>query len=77
MSKSARQAPRYAPITRIKQAMQAGQLTELTVSVPEGQKGAVVRRTHRPERSGQAEMLTGDAGEVADQIVALLAHVAW
>lgn len=69
---SARQAPRYAPITRIKQAMQAGPLSELTVSLPRAQKGAVVRRMHRPEKSGQAEMLTGDAGAVADQIVALL-----
>jgi len=69
---SARQARRYAPITRIKQAMQAGPLTELTVSVPEARKGAIVRRMHRPEESGQAEMLTGDSGAVADQIVALL-----
>ena len=29
---SARQAPRYAPITRIRQAMQAGGLTEMAVS---------------------------------------------
>jgi electron transfer flavoprotein beta subunit len=69
---SARQAPRYAPITRIKQAMQAGPLTELTVSLPLARKGAVVRRMHRPETSGQAEMLTGDAAAVADQIVGLL-----
>jgi hypothetical protein len=27
---------------------------------------------HRPQASGQAEMLTGDAGDVADQIVDLL-----
>ncbi|MGO9964035.1 MAG: electron transfer flavoprotein subunit beta/FixA family protein [Acidimicrobiales bacterium] len=69
---SARQAPRYAPITRIKQAMQTKELTELTVSPPARGKGAVVRRMHRPETSSQAEMLTGDAGAVADQIVGLL-----
>ncbi len=69
---SARQAPRYAPITRIKQAMQAGGLTELAVSPPDVGKGAVVRRMRRPETSGQAEMLTGDAAAVADQILGLL-----
>ncbi len=69
---SARQAPRYAPITRIRQAMQTKELTEITVSLPDVGKGAVVRRMHRPETSGQAEMLTGNAGAVADQILGLL-----
>ena len=69
---SAHQAPRYAPISRIKQAMQTRELTEFTVSLPATGKGAVVRRMHRPEMSGHAEMLTGNAGAVADQIVDLL-----
>jgi len=69
---SARQAPRYAPITRIKQAMQTGELTEWAVSPRATGRGAVVRRMQRPETSGQAEMLTGSAGDVADQIVSLL-----
>ena len=69
---SARQPPRYAPISRIKQAMQTGELTEVTVSLPATGERAVVRRMHRSETNGQAEMLTGNAGAVADQIVALL-----
>ena len=69
---SARQAPRYAPITRIRQAQQAGGLTELAVSPPAAGRGLVVRRMHRPEATGHAEMLTGSAGDVADQIVGLL-----
>ncbi len=69
---SARQAPRYAPITRIRQAQQAGGLSEVTVSPAAARSGLVVRRMHRPEESGHAEMLTGGAGEVADQIVGLL-----
>jgi electron transfer flavoprotein beta subunit len=69
---SARQPPRYAPIARIRQAMQAGGLTELAVSPSAIRSGAVVRRMHRPETSDQAEMLEGSAGEVADQIVGLL-----
>ena len=69
---SARQAPRYASITRIRQAMQAGGLTELTVSPSPAASGLVVRRMHRPEATGQAEMLTGSAVDVADQIMGLL-----
>ena len=69
---SARQAPRYAPITRIRQAQQAGGLTEVAVLPRAAGAGLVVRRMHRPEASGHAEMLTGSAGDVADQIVGLL-----
>jgi electron transfer flavoprotein beta subunit len=69
---SARQAPRYVPVTRVKQAVQAGGLTELTVSALVGGGGLVVRRMHRPETIEQAEMLTGNAADVADQIVSLL-----
>ncbi len=69
---SARQAPRYAPITRIRQAMQAGGLTELEVSPPAVAGGVVVRRMHLPEATGHADMLTGSAVDVADRIVALL-----
>ena len=69
---SARQTPRYAPIARIRQAMQAGGLTELAVTSPGPEEGVVLRRMHRPETTGRAEMLTGSPGEVADQIVELL-----
>jgi electron transfer flavoprotein beta subunit len=69
---SARQAPRYAPITRIRQAMQAGGLTELAVTSLGPEEGVVLRRMHRPETTGRAEMLTGSPGDVADQIVELL-----
>lgn len=69
---SARQAPRYAPITRIRQAMQAGGLITCAVSPLPTRAGAVVRGMHRPEANHQAEMLTGSAGDVADQIVGLL-----
>lgn len=69
---AARQAPRYAPISRIKQATAVGGLVELEVSPVAAGLTAVLRRMHRPQASGQAEMLTGDAGDVADQIVDLL-----
>jgi electron transfer flavoprotein beta subunit len=76
---SARQAPRYAPVTRIRQAMQAGGLAERSVE-PVGagggaagmDRGLVVRRARLPEATGRAEMMSGSAAEVASQIAGLL-----
>lgn len=69
---AAREAPRYAPITRIRQAMQAGGLREAEVEAAGAAPAPSVRRMRRPEAAGHAEMLTGDADEVAAQIADLL-----
>ncbi|MDA8393255.1 MAG: electron transfer flavoprotein subunit beta/FixA family protein [Actinomycetota bacterium] len=69
---AARQSPRYAPITRIRQAMQAGGLSEETVEVSGDGGRPTVRRLYAPEKSGQAEMLTGSAADVADKIIELI-----
>jgi electron transfer flavoprotein beta subunit len=69
---AARQAPRYAPITRIRQAMQAGGLREVAAEPATPGPAPAVRRMFRPERSGHAQMLTGSAQDVAAQIADLL-----
>lgn len=69
---AARQAPRYAPISRIRQAMQAGGLEEIEVGEPEPVPGLSVRRLYPPEKGGHAEMITGGAADVAARIVELL-----
>lgn len=69
---AARQAPRYAPISRIRQAMQSGGLREAEAAPAAAAPGPTVRRMYRPEAAGHAEMLTGDADEVAGKIVDLL-----
>jgi len=69
---AARQAPRYAPISRIRQAMQAGGLREAEAAAAATGPGLTVRRMRRPEAAGHAEMLTGDADEVAGKIADLL-----
>lgn len=69
---AARQAPRYAPISRIRQAMQAGGLREVSVSTGATESGLRVRRMYRPERTGHAEMLEGGVEAVADKIIELL-----
>jgi electron transfer flavoprotein beta subunit len=69
---AARQAPRYAPISRIRQAMQAGGLQEVDATPAAAAPAPTVRRLSRPEAAGHAEMLTGDADEVAGKIADLL-----
>lgn len=69
---AARQAPRYAPITRIRQAMQAGGLREVTVSPAPASPAPKVRRMCRPEQTSHAQMLTGSADDVAGAIADLL-----
>jgi electron transfer flavoprotein beta subunit len=69
---AARQAPRYAPISRIRQAMQAGGLREVAASPAPASPAPVVRRMFRPEQATHAEMLTGSADEVAAAIADLL-----
>jgi electron transfer flavoprotein beta subunit len=70
---AARQPCRYASITRIRQAQQAGGIEEVEVTAPAGTgAGVTVRRLYAPEKSGHAEMLTGSASDVADRILELI-----
>lgn len=71
---TARQAPRYASITRVRQAMQAGGIEEVQASTfaTPWHEGLVIRRLFPPEKSGHAEMIEGSPGDVADKIVELL-----
>lgn len=68
---ASREAPRYAPITRVRQAMQSGKLETVaatTVTAPE----VTLRRLAKPESSGHAEMIEGSVEEIAERIAALL-----
>ncbi|MHB8191228.1 MAG: electron transfer flavoprotein subunit beta/FixA family protein [Ferrimicrobium sp.] len=69
---AARQAPRYASITRIRQAMQTQTIEEVALDPIVAQRVATVRRLYQPERQSGAQMLEGSASEVADQIVELI-----
>lgn len=71
---AARQAPRYASITRIRQAMQEGTIAEVPAQLSGSGSGLRIRRLYAPEAAGHAEMLAGSPSEVAEQIVSLLAQ---
>ena len=69
---AARQAPRYAPISRIRQAMQAGRLREVAADPAAASPAPAVRRMSRPGQATRAELLAGSADEVAEAIADLL-----
>jgi electron transfer flavoprotein beta subunit len=68
---AARQTPRYAPVSRVRQLMKEAELDEVEVEAESG-AGSVVRRMYTPEKGEGAEMLDGSAEEVAGKIAALL-----
>jgi len=69
---AARQSPRYASISRIRQMMQAGGIEEIPATPSTGSSGLSVRRMYAPESTGHAEMLTGSPDDVAAKIIELL-----
>lgn len=69
---AARQAPRYVPISRIRQAQQEGGLEEVEAAEVEADSGMTVRRLYAPEATSHAEMIDGDAEEVAEKFAEIL-----
>ncbi len=69
---AARQAPRYAPVSRVRQAMKEATIEEIEVEdLPEAPV-APLRRMFIPEVSGRAEILEGDEATIAEKIVDIL-----
>lgn len=68
---SARQSPRYAPVSRERQIATQSKLDEVESDAKNIDRVAV-RRMYLPEKGEGAEMLTGSVDEIAVRIVALL-----
>ncbi len=68
---AARQAPRYVPVSRVRQVMREATIEEREVELPP-EAAVEVARLHLPEVSGGAELLSGSPAEIADRIVELL-----
>jgi electron transfer flavoprotein beta subunit len=69
---AARQAPRYVPISRVRQAMQEGGIEERPAADVSVDSGVTVRRLYAPESTSHAEMLSGGAEAVAKRIVQII-----
>ena len=68
---ASRAVPRYAPVSRVRQAMKTVQIEEMDVTTPAG-AGISVRRVFKPESTEHAEMLEGDTGEIIDRVIEIL-----
>ncbi|GAC1565910.1 MAG: electron transfer flavoprotein subunit beta/FixA family protein [Ktedonobacteraceae bacterium] len=68
---ASRAIPRYAPVSRVRQAMKTAQIEEIEATTPAG-AGISVRRMFKPESTEHAEMLEGDADEIVDRVIEIL-----
>jgi electron transfer flavoprotein beta subunit len=71
---AARKTPRYVPIARIRQVAKTATIQEVDAIDPGGAGDLKVLALARPESQGRAAMWDGDADEVAQRIVELLAQ---
>lgn len=69
---AARQTPRYAPVSRVRQVMKQAELTEIEADATGVTAGSTVRRMSLPEKGEGAKMLRGSAEDVAGKIAELL-----
>jgi electron transfer flavoprotein beta subunit len=68
---ASRAIPRYAPVSRVRQAMKTSRIEEIEATTPAG-AGISVRRMFKPESAEHAEMLEGDTDEIVDRIIEIL-----
>jgi electron transfer flavoprotein beta subunit len=69
---AARQTPRYAPVSKVRQAMKTQKLDAQPAAAPEAGAGSTVRRLSKPESGARAEILEGSPEEVAGKLLAIL-----
>ena len=68
---TSREAPRYAPVSRVRQLMKTAPMETLEVASAPG-SGLVVEAMSVPQAGRAAEMIAGGPSEVAERIAALL-----
>ena len=69
---AARETPRYAPVSRVRQLMKEAEIDEVDADIGDVAVGSSVRAMSPPESGDKAEMIDGSAEEIADRIATLL-----
>lgn len=69
---AARQTPRYAPVSRVRQIMREAEIEEVEVNPVELSYGSKVRKMFTAKKGEGAQMLEGSADEVAAKLVEIL-----
>lgn len=71
---AAREAPRYAPVSKVRQVMKTHKLEDIPAPAVEASAGSTVSRLAKPETGDRAEILEGSPEEVADRLLAIFAE---
>ncbi len=69
---AAKQAPRYAPISKVRAMMKEKKIETCMPSDGAADSGVTVLRMFKPETGKHAEMIEGDADTVAERVVSIL-----
>lgn len=69
---TAREAPRYVAVARIRQAQESGALEKVDIDQPENASGVEITDMRLPEVGEGAEMIDGDEEAAADKILEIL-----
>lgn len=69
---AARETPRYAPVSRVRQAMKQKAIEEVPVGTPAVSSGSSVLRMFKPVRGKGAEMLEGSTEEIVEKIASVI-----
>jgi len=64
--------PRYVAFSKVRQAMQTAKIEEQDIGALDISGGVTVSRMFQPEVGERAEILAGDAGEVATRLVEIM-----
>jgi electron transfer flavoprotein beta subunit len=64
--------PRYVAFSKVRQAMRTARIEEQDIGEPDRSGSATVSRMFQPAAGERAEMLAGDAGEVATRLVEIM-----
>jgi electron transfer flavoprotein beta subunit len=69
---TAREAPRYVAVARIRQAQESGALEDVDIDQPDNLSGVTITQMRLPEEGEGAEMIEGDEEAAADRVLELL-----
>lgn len=68
---TSREAPRYAPVSRVRQLMKTAEIGHLEAPASGG-SGLVIEAMSIPESTGNAEMIAGDAEAIAERLAGMI-----
>ncbi|GMR23154.1 MAG: electron transfer flavoprotein subunit beta/FixA family protein [Acidobacteriota bacterium] len=69
---AARETPRYAPVSRVRQMMKKTKIDEIAAKDSDATAGSTVSRVFKPDKGAGAEMLEGSPEAIVDKLVAVL-----